>query len=133
MNENKKYILVCGAWPYANGSLHIGHIAALLSGDIVAGYHRLCGDHVLYVSGSDQHGTPIAVRAEAEGVSPEEIAEKYHKEFVRDFERLYFSYDNYTKTDTKNHTEVVQELFLDLYKKGAIYKKTQSLFLLPTG
>lgn len=127
----KRNILVCGAWPYANGSLHIGHVAALIAGDIVARYHRLLGDNVLYVSGSDQHGTPIAASAEKEGVTPAEVANRYHEEFVNDFERLGFSYDNYTKTTNPLHAKVVQEVFLDLYHKGAIYKKTQQLLYCP--
>ena len=72
-------IFIGGAWPYANGSLHIGHIVALLPGDVIARYYRLKGDKVLYVSGSDCHGTPIALRAKKEGVSPKEIADKYHE------------------------------------------------------
>lgn len=125
MTAKKRDVLVCGAWPYANGSLHVGHVAALIAGDIVARYHRLNGDDVLYVSGSDQHGTPIAVRAETEGVSPATIANGYHDEFVDCFERLGFTYDLYSKTSDPDHARVVQEFFLDLYHKGAIYSKTQ--------
>lgn len=72
-------ILVGGAWPYANGSLHVGHLAALLPGDVIARYHRKKGDDVLYVSGSDCHGTPISVRAKTEGVEPLVITDKYHQ------------------------------------------------------
>lgn len=132
MNKAKsENILVCGAWPYANGSLHIGHVAALLAGDVVSRFHRLNGDNVLYVSGSDQHGTPIVVRAEQEGVTPASIAEKYHQEFVRDFKKLGFSYNLYSKTTEPKHTEVVQEFFLDLYEKKVIYEKTQELLYCP--
>ena len=71
-------IFIGGAWPYANGSLHLGHLAGLLPGDVIARYHRAKGDNVLYVSGSDCHGTPISFRAKAQGVNPKEITDKYH-------------------------------------------------------
>ena len=73
-----KNILIGGAWPYANNSLHLGHLAGLISGDILARYHRINGDNVLYVSGTDCHGTPITERAKKEGRTPKEIAEQYH-------------------------------------------------------
>ena len=84
--ESKRNILIGGAWPDANSSLHLGHIAGLISGDVLARYFRTKGDNVLYVSGSDCHGTPITERAKKEGVSPREIAEKYDKEFNRMFD-----------------------------------------------
>lgn len=123
-----KNILIAAAWPYANGSLHLGHVAGLLGADILARYFRLNGDDVLYVSGSDCHGTPIAVEAEKQGVPASEIANKYHEEFKKTLiDGLSFSYDNYTKTTTENHKKVVQDLFLKLYKKGYIYTKTEKL------
>ena len=79
--------------------MHLGHIAALLPGDILARYYRLKGEKVLYVSGSDCNGTPISIRANAEGVTVKEIADRYHAEFVDCFSRLGFSYDLYTRTD----------------------------------
>ena len=122
---NKK-IFVAAAWPYANGSLHLGHISALLGADIIARYERLAGNEVLYVSGSDCHGTPIAVEADRLGVRPLEIAEKYHQEFSDTLiQGLNFSYDLYTKTTTENHQKVVQDIFLKLYQKGYIYPKTE--------
>lgn len=124
----KREICIGVAWPYANGSLHLGHVAGLIGGDILARYFRLNGDNVLMVSGSDCHGTPISVEADALGVPPAEIAKKYHQEFVETLiGGLNFSYDCYTDTTTKNHEIVVQELFLDLLKKDFIYKKTESL------
>jgi methionyl-tRNA synthetase len=117
-------VLIGGAWPYANGSLHLGHVAGLLSGDILARYYRQKGDEVLYVSGSDCHGTPIALRAKEEGVNPSDIADKYHNEFSKCFEKLGFTYDNYTRTDNPNHHRVVQEVFKKLLDKGYIYEKT---------
>ncbi|PYZ93031.1 methionine--tRNA ligase [Salipaludibacillus keqinensis] len=116
-------VFIGGAWPYANGSLHLGHIASLLPGDILARYFRLKGDHVLYVSGSDCNGTPIAIKAKQEGVSTKKIADQYHNEFRENFNQLGFSYDCYTRTDTKLHHEVVQDLFLKLLEKNKIYKK----------
>ncbi|MCX6798066.1 MAG: methionine--tRNA ligase [Candidatus Falkowbacteria bacterium] len=129
---NKK-ILVAAAWPYANGSLHLGHVAGLIGADILARFQRLNGADVLYVSGSDCHGTPISVEAEKQGVPPLEIAEKYHAEFVETLIKgLNFSYDNYTNTLTENHKQVVQEMFLNLYEKKLIYKKTEDLPYCPT-
>lgn len=118
-------ILIAGAWPYANGSLHIGHIAALLPGDILARYFRLKGENVCYVSGSDCHGTPIQIRASKEGVSPNEIADRFHNEFKECFERLGFSYDLYNKTSDEYHIDFVQGFFKRLLESGYIYKKTE--------
>jgi methionyl-tRNA synthetase len=116
-------ILVAVAWPYANGSLHLGQIAgAYLPADIFARYHRLVGNEVLMVSGSDQHGTPITIKAEQEGKKPAEIADRYHREFLESWQKLGISFDLFTTTGTPNHTEVTQDIFLTLLKKGYIYK-----------
>lgn len=124
---NKK-ILIAAAWPYANGSLHLGHVAGLLPADILARFWRLKGASVLYVSGSDCHGTPISVEAEKQGLAPLEVANKYHQEFVDTLlSGLNFSYDNYTNTLTDTHRDLVQEMFLDLHGKGLIYPKTEDL------
>ncbi|MEA1010334.1 MULTISPECIES: methionine--tRNA ligase [Bacillus cereus group] len=117
-------IFIGGAWPYANGSLHLGHIASLLPGDILARYYRAKGESVLYVSGSDCNGTPIAIRAKQEGVTAKEIANKYHEEFQRCFQNLGFTYDCYTRTDSEHHHKTVQKVFLRLLEEGHIYKKT---------
>lgn len=116
-------VFIGGAWPYANGSLHLGHIAALLPGDILARYYRLKGEKVLYASGSDCNGTPISIRANAEGVSVKEIADRYHTEFIVCFSRLGFSYDIYTRTDGRFHHQVVRNVFLTLLDRGFIFKK----------
>lgn len=116
-------IFIGGAWPYANGSLHLGHISSLLPGDILARYYRTKGEKVLYVSGSDCNGTPITIRAKQDGVSPKVIADHYHLEFKECFKKLGFSFDCYTRTDTVHHHHVVQEIFLDLLEKGFIEKK----------
>ena len=113
------------AWPYANSPLHLGQIAgAYLPPDIFARYHRTRGDDVLMVSGSDQHGTPITIRAEQEGRLPSEIASKYHQQFLELWLKLGISFDLYTSTGTANHAEVAQDIFLTLLKKGYIYKAT---------
>lgn len=118
-----KDILIGGAWPYANNSLHIGHLAALLPADIIARYHRGCGNRVIYVSGTDCHGTPITVRAKKEGVTPESIATKYHEEFVNSFKNLDFSYDFYTATMTLEHKKQVQEFYKIILDNGYIYEQ----------
>jgi methionyl-tRNA synthetase len=117
-------ILIGGAWPYANGSLHIGHIAALLPGDVLARYFRARGDSVYYVSGSDCHGTPVTIRARQEGKTPREISDCYHAEFVQVFSKLGFSYDLYGKTSSPEHIAIVQAFHKRLYEGGYVYEKT---------
>ncbi|MDL2301357.1 methionine--tRNA ligase [Lachnospiraceae bacterium OttesenSCG-928-D06] len=116
-------ILVGGAWPYANGSLHIGHLAGLLPGDVIARYHRAIGNDVYYVSGSDCHGTPVSIRARQEKVSPETISDRYHDEFVSIFNKLGFSYDVYGKTSQEEHKEFVKKFHKKLYKSAYVYGK----------
>ena len=119
-----KNILVAVAWPYASGSRHLGHIGgAYLPADIFARYHRAVGNNVLMVSGSDVHGTPITVRADAEGVQPIDIVNKYHNEFLGYWEKLGISWDNYTTTMTDTHIEVVHDIFNKLLEKGFIDKQ----------
>jgi methionyl-tRNA synthetase len=118
-------IFIGVAWPYANGSLHLGHIAgAYLPADIFARYHRLKGNNVLMVSGSDQHGAPITLRAEQEKKHPEEIVSKYHQEFLVCWQKLGISFDLFTTTGTANHTQVVHDMFGTLLSKGYLYKET---------
>ncbi len=116
-----KNIFIGGAWPYANNSLHLGHLAALLPGDVIARYYRQHGDKVLYVSGTDCHGTPITIRAQQEGVHPKDIALSYHKEFSACFSALGFSYDNYSLTHSNFHQKVVTDLVSLLYNNGLLY------------
>lgn len=118
-----KNILIGGAWPYANGSLHIGHIAALLPADVLARYHRAAGDKVCFVSGSDCHGTPVAIRAKQEGKTPEEISDLYHEEFSQCFRKLGFSYDLYTKTSSPAHKDFVSKFHKKLYESPYVYEK----------
>jgi len=126
--NNKQPIFIGVAWPYANGSLHLGHVAGLIGADFLARYYRLHGNPVLMVSGSDCHGTPIEVKAEQEKVSPQKIAEKYDKEFRATLVKgLGFSYDLFTQTANPFHYKLIQEFFLDLLKKGYLYEKLQQL------
>jgi len=119
----KRDIFIGGAWPYANYYLHVGHLAALLPGDILAKYYRGCGDNVVFVSGSDCHGTPITERAKKDGTTPEKIATFYHEEFVKTFNALGFEYDEYGATMSDYHKKVVQDCFLKLLNNGYIYEK----------
>lgn len=121
----KRKVVIGGAWPYANNSLHLGHLAGLISGDILARYHRQIGDQVVFVSGSDCHGTPITERAKKEGISPKEICEQYHKEFSEIFQKMNFSYDLYTKTESDYHKEAVKKLFRKMYDNGYIFEKLE--------
>jgi len=116
-------ILIGNAWPYANGSLHIGHLAALLPGDVIARYYRAKGDDVYFVSGSDCHGTPVAVRAKNENKSPHEISEFYHAEFCECFDKLGFSYDRYGKTSSDEHIAFVQKFHKTMYGSDYIYEQ----------
>lgn len=117
-------ILIGNAWPYANGSLHIGHIAALLPGDILARYFRATGATVFFVSGSDCHGTPVTIRARQESKTPQEISGYYHDEFAECFDRLGFSYDLYSKTSSEDHKNFVYDFHKKLYTGGYVYEKT---------
>lgn len=117
-------VLIGGAWPYANGSLHIGHIAALLPGDVLARYFRAKGHTVFFVSGSDCHGTPVTIRARQENKTPQEISDYYHNEFDDCFHRLGFSYDLYSKTSSQEHKSFVIDFHRKLYGGGYVYEKS---------
>ena len=118
-------ILVAVAWPYANGSIHIGHVAGTyLPADIFARYHRIKGNEALMVSGSDAHGTPVTLTAEQQGVTPEDVFRKYQAEFLDSWQRLGISFDLFTTTHTDNHAAVAQDIFLKLLERDLIYKDT---------
>jgi len=120
-------IHVSVAWPYANGDLHVGHLAgALLPADIFARYHRLKGNRVLMVSGSDAHGTPITIEADKRGLPPRQVFEHYHHRFLETQQALGISYDLFTHTDTENHHRLAQDFFLRLYQAGYLYREWQS-------
>jgi methionyl-tRNA synthetase len=119
-------ILVAVAWPYASSNIHVGNLGgAYLPADIYARFHRLRGDRVLMVSGSDSHGTPITVAADTEGVSPGELFERYHRRFLDLFVALGLGYDLFTHTDTENHHQVAQDIFLALLENGYLKQQTQ--------
>ncbi len=125
----KEKIYIGVAWPYANGSLHLGHIAGCyLPADIFARYSRMKGKDVLMVSGSDEHGTPITITADKEKTTPQVVVDRYNKEHTQNMKQMGISFDLFTRTTTKNHEEVVQDIFLTLYKKGYIYKKSIEAF-----
>ena len=125
-------IFIGVAWPYANGPLHLGHVAGCyLAADVFARYHRVKGNEVLMVSGSDTHGTPITVRAEQENVEPQEVVERYHALFLDSWEKLGISFDLFTSTHTDNHREVVQDIFTTLLERGYIYTDNMLLAYCP--
>jgi len=127
--HHPKKVLVAVGWPYAQGSLHLGHIAgAYLPADIYARYRRSVGDDVLMVSGSDVHGTPITVKADEMGVTPAEIVDKYHPEFLTYWKDLSIDWDLYTTTGTDTHKRVVQDFFLTLLENGYMYPHTTEQF-----
>ncbi|HNP72313.1 MAG TPA: methionine--tRNA ligase [Kouleothrix sp.] len=119
------HILLAVAWPYANGPRHVGHVAGFgVPSDIFARYQRLKGNHVLMVSGTDEHGTPITLAADKEGVTPKQLADRYNRVIGDDLRNLGLSYDTFTRTTTLNHYRVTQDLFKTLYDKGYILKQT---------
>lgn len=121
-----KLIHISVAWPYANGDLHVGHLAgAYLPADIFARYHRLKGNRVLMVSGSDSHGTPITVEADRRGVTPRDLFEHYHHRFLETQKAIGISYDLFTHTDTENHHRIAQDFFTHLHTKEYLYRETQ--------
>jgi methionyl-tRNA synthetase len=126
------HILVSVAWPYANADIHVGNIVgAYLPADIFARYHRLRGNHVLMVSGSDAHGTPITVRADAEGKTPQEVYEHFHSRFLDLFVKLGLTYDLFSSTHTENHFRVSQDIFLRLKENGYLFTQTEPQWYSP--
>jgi methionyl-tRNA synthetase len=120
-----EHILVAVAWPYANGPRHVGHVAGFgVPSDIFARYQRLKGSQVLMVSGTDEHGTPITLAADKEGVTPRQLADRYNQVIGDDLRNLGLSYDTFTRTTTLNHYRVTQDLFKTLYDKGYVIKQT---------
>jgi methionyl-tRNA synthetase len=126
-------ILIGVAWPYASGPIHVGHVVgSFLPGDVFARFHRLRGDEVLMVSGSDMHGTPITVKAEEEGTSPEKLAWHYHEIIAKSIKDLGITFDLYLTTEHPTHKEVARDFFETLYEKGHIYLKPMVLPYCPT-
>ena len=124
--SSPQYILVAVAWPYSSSEIHVGNITgSYLPADIFARYQRLKGNHVLMVSGSDAHGTPITVKSDAEGITPEQVYQRYHAGFLELFQKIGLNYDLFTSTHTQNHFKVSQSIFLALKESGYLYSETQ--------
>ncbi len=120
-----KRTLVTTALPYANGPVHIGHLAGVyVPADIYVRYLRLKGEDVVMIGGSDEHGVPITIKAKAEGVTPQDIVDRYHKIIKDSFEELGISFDIYSRTTTQIHTDTASEFFRHLYEKGEFVEKT---------
>ncbi|WP_187352003.1 methionine--tRNA ligase [Allosaccharopolyspora coralli] len=118
-------VLTAVAWPYANGPRHIGHVSGFgVPSDVFSRYQRMAGRNVLMVSGTDEHGTPISVQADKEGLTPRQLADKYNRLITEDLQGLGLSYDLFTRTTTSNHYRVVQDLFLALHRNGYIQPRT---------
>jgi methionyl-tRNA synthetase len=119
-------ILTAVAWPYANGPRHIGHVSGFgVPSDVFSRFMRMSGHDVLMVSGTDEHGTPIGVQAEREGLTNREAADKYNRVIVEDLQGLGLSYDLFTRTTTLNHYAVVQDLFGALHRNGYVVPRVQ--------
>ena len=125
MGKNFKRTLITTALPYANGPVHIGHLAGVyVPADIYARYLRLKGEEVIMIGGSDEHGVPITIKAKKEGVTPQDIVDRYHAIIKKSFEDLGISFDIYSRTTSKIHYETASEFFKTLYDKGEFVEKT---------
>jgi methionyl-tRNA synthetase len=123
--DSARTVLSAVAWPYANGPRHIGHVAGFgVPSDVFSRYMRMAGHDVLMVSGTDEHGTPLLIAADEAGVSPQELADTNHRLIAEDLCALGVSYDLYTRTTSRNHEAVVQELFLGVYENGYFEERT---------
>jgi methionyl-tRNA synthetase len=128
-----RHILTAVAWPYASGPRHLGHVAGFgVPSDVFSRYQRLAGNRVLMVSGTDEHGTPILVQADKEGVSPRELADRYNRIIAEDLHRLGLAYDLFTRTTTRNHYAVTQELFKHIYDNGYIIERSSLSAISPS-
>lgn len=129
MSKQFKRTLVTSALPYANGPVHIGHLAGVyVPADIYTRYLRLKGTEVIHVGGSDEHGVPITIRAKKEGVTPQDVVDKYHELIKKSFEEFGISFDIYSRTSSQIHKETASEFFLKLYQKGEFEEKTSEQY-----
>lgn len=127
--ENFKRTLITSALPYANGPVHIGHLAGVyIPADIYARYLRLKGENVLFIGGSDEHGVPITIRAKKEGVTPQDVVDRYHKLIKESFEEFGISFDIYSRTTSKTHAKMAADFFKTLYDKGEFIEKTSEQY-----
>lgn len=130
--KNYKRTLITTALPYANGPVHIGHLAGVyIPADIYARYLRLRGQEVLLVGGSDEHGVPIAIKAQREGVTPQDIVDRYHTIIKDSFERLGITFDVYSRTTSKTHYQLASDFFRKLYDKGEFVEQTSQQYYDP--
>lgn len=126
---NKEKILVTSALPYANGPIHLGHLSgAYLPADIYVRYKRLKGADIVYICGSDEHGVPITISADKEGVKPQVIIDRYHNINKKAFERFGMSFDNYSRTSLPIHHETARDFFLEFYNRGLLVEKKSNQF-----
>lgn len=129
MSKQFKRTLITTALPYANGPVHIGHLAGVyVPADIYARYLRLKGEEVLMIGGSDEHGVPITIRAQKEGITPQDVVDRYHAIIKDGFERLGITHDIYSRTSSATHHEHASEFFRKLYDKGEFIEKTSQQY-----
>lgn len=129
MNKKFNRTLVTSALPYANGPVHIGHLAGVyIPADIYVRYLRLKGEEVLFIGGSDEHGVPITIRAKKEGVTPQDIVDKYHGIIKKSFEKFGIAFDIYSRTSSEIHKKTASDFFLELYNKGEFEEKTSEQY-----
>ncbi len=129
MSKEYKRTLITSALPYANGPVHIGHLAGVyVPADIYARYLRLKGQEVLFVGGSDEHGVPIALKAKAEGITPQDVVDKYHYIIKKSFEDFGITFDIYSRTTSKTHYKTASDFFRKLYEKGEFIEKTSEQY-----
>lgn len=127
-----KRTLVTTALPYANGPVHIGHLAGVyVPADIYVRYKRMKGDEVLFIGGSDEHGVPIAIKAKAEGVSPQEVVDRYHALIKKSFARLGIDFDIYSRTTSETHEKTASAFFTKLYESGKLIEQTSEQYYDP--
>ena len=121
--------MITAALPYANGPVHIGHLAGVyIPADVYARFQRSTGQEVAFICGSDEHGIPITIRAKKEGITPQDVVDKYHEIIKKSFADLGISFDEYSRTTSKKHYEVSQEFFLNLYNKGKFEEEISEQF-----
>src|SRR6478735_472218 len=132
MTQKPKRYTITSALPYANGPVHIGHLAGVyIPADIYARYLRSKGENVLFIGGSDEHGVPITIRAKKEGVTPQQVVDKYHVQIKQSFEELGISFDIYSRTSSKIHAETSSEYFKKLYEDGKFIEQTSEQYYDP--
>ena len=124
MEKKFKRTTVTAALPYANGGVHIGHLAGVyVPSDIYVRYLRLKGEEVVFIGGSDEHGVPITIRAKKEGVTPQDVCDRYHKMIKESFEQFGISFDIYSRTSSPTHNRFASDFFRKLYDDGKLIEQ----------